>query len=86
MTGRILRRAALAAGAILACAASGAGAQDRATAFTGATIHTMAGPVIENGTLVIQDGRIAAVGAKVEQHVRGAARRWGHSRGSWWSS
>ena len=53
MTGRILRRAALAAGAILACAASGAGAQDRATAFTGATIHTMAGPVIENGTLVI---------------------------------
>lgn len=65
MTGRILRRAALAAGAILACAASGAGAQDRATAFTGATIHTMAGPVIENGTLVIQDGRIVAVGADV---------------------
>ena len=65
MIGRILRRAALAAGAILACAASGAGAQDRATAFTGATIHTMAGPVIENGTLVIQDGRIVAVGADV---------------------
>ncbi|MCF8883769.1 amidohydrolase family protein [Erythrobacter sp. SN021] len=65
MTGRILRRAALAAGAILACAASGAGAQDRATAFTGATIHTMAGPTIENGTLVIEDGRIVAVGADV---------------------
>lgn len=34
-------------------------------AFTGATIHTMAGPVIENGTLVIEDGKIVAVGADV---------------------
>lgn len=34
-------------------------------AFTGATIHTMAGPMIENGTLVIEAGRIVAVGADV---------------------
>lgn len=35
-------------------------------AFTGATIHTMAGPAIENGTLVIERGKIVAVGADVE--------------------
>jgi len=32
-------------------------------AITGAKIYTLAGPVIENGTLVIRDGKIAAVGA-----------------------
>lgn len=30
--------------------------------FTGARIHTVAGPVIENGVLVIADGKIVAVG------------------------
>ncbi|MEX0342332.1 MAG: amidohydrolase family protein [Erythrobacter sp.] len=65
MISRLLRRAALAAGVALAFASGSASAQDRAMAFTGATIHTMAGPVIENGTLVIEDGKIVAVGADV---------------------
>src|ERR1700675_4319906 len=29
-------------------------------------IYTMAGPVIESGTVIIRDGKIAAVGANVE--------------------
>jgi imidazolonepropionase-like amidohydrolase len=34
-------------------------------AITGARIHTVSGPVIENGTVVVRDGRIASVGANV---------------------
>ena len=34
-------------------------------AIRGATVHTLAGPVIENGTVVIRNGKIAAVGASV---------------------
>ena len=34
-------------------------------AITNARIHTMAGPVIERGTVVMRDGRIDAVGANV---------------------
>lgn len=45
--------------------AAPAAAQDRAIAFTGARILTMAGDAIENGTLVIKDGKIVAVGADV---------------------
>lgn len=32
----------------------------------GGTIHTLAGPDIPNGTVLVQNGRIAAVGANVE--------------------
>lgn len=56
------------AGAALAAVAAGASpaaAQDRAIAFTGARILTMAGEPIENGTLVIKGGKILAVGADV---------------------
>ncbi|MBO6766942.1 MAG: amidohydrolase family protein [Erythrobacter sp.] len=65
MTSRILRRAALAVGAVMTLVSGQVSAQERAMAFTGATIHTMAGPMIENGTLVIEAGRIVAVGADV---------------------
>ncbi|HKQ59164.1 MAG TPA: amidohydrolase family protein [Candidatus Eisenbacteria bacterium] len=34
-------------------------------ALTGGTIHTVSGPVIENGTVVVTDGKITAVGAGV---------------------
>lgn len=34
-------------------------------AITGAKIHTLAGPAIENGTVVIRDGKILDVGARV---------------------
>jgi len=40
-------------------------AQGKTYAITGAKIYTLAGPPIANGTVVIKDGKIAAVGAKV---------------------
>lgn len=64
MNRRVARRAALAAAAAwTALAAPHAYAQDRPIAFTGATIHTMAGPTLENATLVVARGKVVAVGA-----------------------
>ena len=34
-------------------------------ALTGATIHTLSGDVIENGTIVFEDGKITAIGTNV---------------------
>ena len=48
---------------LFALAAVPAAAQT--VAITNAKIHTVSGPVIERGTLVIRDGKIAAVGANV---------------------
>lgn len=48
-----------------ALAGSPLAAQERAIAFTDARILTMAGETIENGTLVIESGRIVAVGNNV---------------------
>lgn len=42
-----------------------AAAQDAPIAFTGARILTMTGETIEDGTLVVQDGQIVAVGSDV---------------------
>ena len=58
------RLAAAAAVTILFAGAGTASAQT--IAITNARIYTMAGPVIERGTVVIRDGYIAAVGAGVE--------------------
>lgn len=44
---------------------NGASAQQQPVAITNARIHTVSGPVIERGTLVMQNGRITAVGANV---------------------
>lgn len=49
----------LAAGWVLPAAG-----QERAQAFTGATIYTIAGQPIEDGVLVVSGGEIAAVGAR----------------------
>ncbi len=66
---RMIKQAALAASSVAALVAAPAMAQETPIAFTGATIHTMSGTsgtgTIENGTLVIQDGEIVAVGAGV---------------------
>lgn len=61
------RQRQLAGAAIVAIALAGspAAAQDRAIAFTDARILTMAGDTIDNGTLVIKDGKIVAVGSNV---------------------
>jgi imidazolonepropionase-like amidohydrolase len=40
-------------------------AKSRTYAITGAKIHTLAGPAIEGGTVVIRDGKIADVGKSV---------------------
>lgn len=61
-------RAALAAGAALAGIALGADAASaQAVAIINARIHPVSGPVIERGTIIMQDGRITAVGADVER-------------------
>lgn len=57
-----LLMAVLFVGALLAPLAF---AQARAYAIRGAKIYTLAGPPIENGTVVIRDGKIAAVGKDV---------------------
>lgn len=67
-----LLAAFLAVAAVAAVAAPPATAQHdpriepaRAYAITGATIHPLSGPAIENGTVVVRDGTIAAMGADV---------------------
>jgi imidazolonepropionase-like amidohydrolase len=50
---------------LLAAVPTGALAQDRPIAFTGATVLPIAGTPIENGTLLIRNGRIVAIGAGV---------------------
>jgi imidazolonepropionase-like amidohydrolase len=44
---------------------SAAGAEAQVVAITGGTIYPVSGPKIENGTIVIRDGKIEAVGAGV---------------------
>lgn len=40
--------------------------QAETVAWVGATVHPVSGPVIDNGTLLVEDGKLAAVGADVE--------------------
>ncbi len=55
-----------AAGAALAAVALGAApARAQAIAITGGTVHPVSGAPIENGIVLIRDGRIVAVGADV---------------------
>jgi imidazolonepropionase-like amidohydrolase len=62
-----LRLALLAAAASGICLAASAQSQPSSViAITHAKIFTMAGTPIEDGTLVIRDGKVAAVGANVE--------------------
>ena len=54
--------------------------EDDVLAIVGGTVLTMAGETIENGTVVVRDGRIAAVGRRVrpprDAHVIDAAGRY----------
>jgi imidazolonepropionase-like amidohydrolase len=58
----VARRLLAAAAALLAPAAPVAA---QPTAFTDATVHTASGPVLERATVVVENGRIVAVGADV---------------------
>lgn len=53
--------ASLAAGALLLHAPAGA----QTIAITGGTVYPVSGPKIENGTVLLRDGRIVAVGSNV---------------------
>ena len=53
----------------LVVAAQAAPAQERPVAFVGARIHTMAGSVIDDGAVLLRDGKIAAVGTRAAVQV-----------------
>lgn len=57
-----MKRACFAAAAALLASVPAAA---QTIAITGGTVYTVSGPAIPNGTVVIRDGRIAAVGAGV---------------------
>ncbi len=59
---RLARAAALAATLASAVAAP---VRAQTIAITGGTVHPVSGPAIENGTVLIRDGRIVAVGREV---------------------
>ncbi len=65
--GSIRMRRAAAVAAVFAMALTIAAHEARAEtiALTGGTVHTVSGPTLENATVVIRDGKIAAVGAGV---------------------
>src|SRR2546423_15544832 len=48
----------------LLCACAAARAQERAVAFTGATVITVSGQTITDGVLVVRRGKIVAVGPR----------------------
>ena len=59
----------------IALAAALAGAQDLPQAFIGARVIPIAGPEIENGTVVIHEGKIVAVGEASETATPDSAER-----------
>lgn len=66
MTPRLTRREVLASAAMLALAGStGRAAEAEVYAIRDVRIVPVSGPVVERGTLVLRDGRIAALGAGV---------------------
>jgi imidazolonepropionase-like amidohydrolase len=52
--------------ALAALAVTGPAARAQTIAIVGGTVHPVSGPKIPNGTVLIRDGRIAAVGAEVD--------------------
>jgi imidazolonepropionase-like amidohydrolase len=53
----------------LVCVCASARAQERAVAFTGATVITVSGQTITDGVLVVQRGKIIAVGARASTKI-----------------
>lgn len=61
--------------AVIAFGAAAAQGRAQTVAITGGRVYTMAGAPIENGTVVLRDGRVAAVGASASVEVPAGARR-----------
>ena len=59
--------------ALLALLAAGAHAQEAPVAFVGGTVYPIVGPPIADGTVVIEDGRIVAVGPSASVAVPAGA-------------
>ena len=81
MVSRSLRASTLlVAGALAALAPLAVPAEAETVAITGGKVYTVSGPPIENGTVVIRDGKVAAVGAGVAvpagARVIDAAGKW----------
>ncbi|HTI71200.1 MAG TPA: amidohydrolase family protein [Candidatus Limnocylindria bacterium] len=53
--------------AVIACGLSMASAWAGSVLLTGATIHTVSGPNLANGSLLIRDGKIAAIGVRLTE-------------------
>jgi imidazolonepropionase-like amidohydrolase len=68
-------RHALAALLVTSLLAGGAGAQSSTVAFTNARIIPIGAPELERGTLLISEGRIAAVGPAASVQVPPGAQR-----------
>lgn len=51
------------------CASAAARAQERAVAFTGATVITVSGQMITDGVLVVQRGKIVSVGPRASMKI-----------------
>jgi imidazolonepropionase-like amidohydrolase len=67
------RHTVLALAAVALALASVAGAQQAPLAIRGARVVTVSGPVIEKGTVLVEHGRIAAVGADADVTVPAGA-------------
>lgn len=69
---RIRQMAVATVAALLALAPVGATAQQETLAITGGRVHTMTGPAIDNGVVIVRDGRIVAVGGADTEVPAGA--------------
>jgi heme exporter protein CcmD len=58
-------RAAIRLTAALAAVSLGSAARAQTVAITGGTVYPVSGPRIENGTVLLRDGKVVAVGANV---------------------
>ena len=77
---RALRALAVLVAAVTATAVLAPAAKAQVIAIEGGTVHTMVGPPIANGTVLIRDGLIAEVGSAVAVPAGAKLARSGRER------